>query len=46
VKVIRDQMSCRPALALRSVQWHVAELYRLERQRLRTRNLSSELIGV
>ncbi len=48
-KLIREQMTCIPVLALRTVQWHITELRRLERERLqmqRTRNVSAEPIGV
>jgi hypothetical protein len=41
-KVIRAQMMCTPLPALRTVQWHIRELARIERERLRTRNLSRD----
>lgn len=38
-KVIRGQMTCAPLPALRTIQWHITELRRIERETLRTRNL-------
>ena len=45
-KEIRAQMTCTPLPALRTVQWHITELAHIERERLRSRNLSSDLMSV
>jgi hypothetical protein len=41
-KVIRSEMMCDPLPALRTVQWHITELARIERNKLRVRNLFCE----
>jgi hypothetical protein len=45
-KVIRAQMKCDPLPALRTVQWHITELSRVEREKLRTRNVCAEVSDV
>ena len=45
-KAVLAQMSCIPALSLRSVQGHILTLRRLERERLRIRNLSPQVIHI
>lgn len=45
-KVIRAEMICDPLPALRTVQWHITELCRIERARLRTRNVSTEYSSI